>query len=179
MNILTISSPPESIGTIFERSGCGAYEIFVKNTSCLPGIDVGRDKRVYIGKSNKFMRRKHLKTGKSGWSTLRRSLGAILKAKLGLKAEPRSTDGNCYNYQFDDAGEEQLTEWMLANLEVTIHEFQDADCEEESVKCQVKVYEKDLIQKHRPPLNLEKGFPQANKIKALRRACADEARGNQ
>jgi hypothetical protein len=68
---------------------------------------------MYVGMSSNLAERDeaHFRTGGSGFSTLRRSLGALLKQELRLSARPRGTGSSAQNYrcyQFDDAGEEQL-----------------------------------------------------------------------
>jgi hypothetical protein len=102
-------------------------------------------------------------------STLRRSLGAILKRSLALQAIPRApgpSESNCHNYCFLADGEARLTEWMVEHLEVGV--FASSKYEQ---------LEKFLTREFRPLLNLQ-GCPNPHRaeIKELRKACADEAR---
>ena len=64
----------------------------------------------------------HFNHSHSGFSTFRRSLGAIPKQTLDLKALPRSSgqsSSNTQNFRFDEAGEVRLTEWMREKLRYT------------------------------------------------------------
>ena len=63
----------------------GIYAFYINNTTDLkkfgkPG------QSIYVGMSEKNLNSRdtkmHLKSGQTGWSTLRRSIGAILKIKL-------------------------------------------------------------------------------------------------
>lgn len=129
---------------------------------------------VYIGKSSNLAQRDsdtHFAPGKTGFSTLRRSIGAILKQELALKCRPRGTGTsktNYTNYRFDDAGEARLSDWMIKNLWVGAFAL-DRDS--------LKTYERGLIGLACPPLNLT-GWanPEARSIREMRKACADEAR---
>jgi hypothetical protein len=111
----------------------------------------------------------HFCSTSTGRSTLRRSIGALLRGQLSLKATPRApgpSETNVRNYRFDPDGEARLTDWMCEHLEVGVHasaEYRDLeDC---------------LVQQLRPLLNLTKWpNPRRAEIRRLRRACADEAR---
>lgn len=129
---------------------------------------------IYVGISNDLSRREledHFEAKSSGFSTLRRSLGALLKQDLELVAMPRSAGAsvtNMRNYRFNPDGEKRLSAWMRNSLVVGF--------------CQVNnpvEMESQLIALLCPPLNLT-GWnnPQGPEIKRLRKACADEARGH-
>ena len=74
---------------------------------------------LYVGKAENSIRgrvsKTHLVSDRSGSSTLRRSLGAMLLKQLNLTPQPRS--GNTEdkkrftNYNFDSDGEVKLTNW--------------------------------------------------------------------
>ena len=111
----------------------------------------------------------HLSSDNSGFSTVRRSIGAILKQQLVLTACPRGrgkSATNFTNYCFDPQGEARLSDWMQTNLKISVH----ADGNYAAV-------ERNLISGLKPILNLT-GWPNPNRreIAALRKACADEAR---
>lgn len=144
-----------------------------------PGVGLGPISNpaggaVYIGRSSNLAQREfdtHFAAGKTGFSTLRRSLGAILKQELGLRSRPRGTGTsktNYTNYRFDDAGEGRLSNWIVENLRVGTHVL-DLDS--------LKTNEGALIALACPPLNLT-GWanPESQFIRELRKACADEAR---
>jgi hypothetical protein len=81
---------------------------------------------VDIGKSANLAQRvidTHFGSGKTGSSTARRSLGAILKQQLRLTAIPRGRglkDRDFTNYRFDAAGEDRLSDWMRGNLMIAV-----------------------------------------------------------
>ena len=113
----------------------------------------------------------HLQTNSTGQSTLRRSLGAILKTQLHLRAVHRGngTSASDYsNYRFDNNSEQELTNWMLNNLEIS---FQ--------VETNPDLAEKELIIDAEPILNLNSWKnPDSIKIREMRKLCSNEARAN-
>lgn len=153
-------------------ASAGVYAVFLRDAATLPGIRAGIDGLVYIGTSSNLAQRKfdtHFQSGKSGFSTLRRTLGALLVDDLALRPQPRGTgasDTNYRNYRFDDAGEHRLTDWMHTNLEVAVRPV-----------AHPSDVETRLIGHARPPLNLT-GWPNpdAPAIKSARRACVEAAR---
>ena len=155
-------------------SKCGVYGAFLKAPEDLKGFSKNTDGLIYIGSSSDLREREfehHLNSENTGFSTLRRSIGAIFKEDFGLKAIPRSSGPsktNVRNYKFLPEGEEKLTNWMTDNLGVGI--------------CPLGNYEsieKCLISFLMPSLNLT-GWdsPYRKEIKALRKKCVDEARTN-
>jgi hypothetical protein len=80
------------------------------------------DRPLYIGQSDKNSLRRevqlHFKTGKTGNSGLRRSLAALLRDKLGLRAQPRnlSKPERFSNFSLHPHGDALLTEWMYDRL---------------------------------------------------------------
>lgn len=150
--------------------GMGVYAYFLRKPDTLPGITTDESGILYVGMTEDGLdARNHVNHKHSGFSTLRRSLGAILKEDLNLRALPRSSGASKSNvrcYRFDEKGEAALTEWMRSNLLVAQAE----------VDGHVAAAEHELIIKLQPPLNL-KGWPnpQAPNVKALRSACVREA----
>lgn len=150
----------------------GVYGIFLNQGAGVPGIAQPRGEPIYVGTSGNLAQREfdtHFAAGQSGFSTLRRSLGALLLDQLGLRPRPRGTGSSrtdFQNYRFDDVGEQGLSEWMTMNLLVGIHAASDP-----------ATIEKELIHLARPPLNLTHWTnPDAPAIKAARKACAERAR---
>jgi hypothetical protein len=150
----------------------GVYACFLDHPSALPSLpDQGADP-LYVGVSSDLAEREfdtHFRSGQSGFSTLRRSLGALLRNELRLRAQPRGTGGSDSNYRcyrFDDVGEDRLTAWMREHLQVGVQEWAEP-----------VAIEKDLIELAQPSLNLI-GWPNphAAEIKALRKGCVEEAR---
>ena len=158
----------------FNRPGMGLYKIYAADRANLPGIELPSNRLVYIGKSLEFRTRRHFQSGATGSSTLRRSIGAILKSELDLRAVPRGrgqTDRDCINYKFNVACEERLSEWMRSNLEVEFHPVDPGTPERG-----IEDLEIEMINREHPLLNLWKGNPYKEMIKELRKICADEAR---
>lgn len=151
-------------------SSAGAYAILLAHPDSLPTVLPGREGLLYVGMTDQGLdARNHFQHAHSGFSTLRRSLGALLKEVLGLKAIPRgpgSSKTNVRNYRFTDEGERTLTDWMNRNLLLT----------QVAVDADLSAFEDDLIALLEPPLNL-KGWPnpQRDMVKRLRAACAADA----
>ena len=146
---------------------------------CLVDPNVLRDIRgdfkfLYIGMTKSSLRKRNHKEHKnSGFSTFRRSLGALLKEELDLSAIPRGkgrSEKDVTNFHFAGDGEERLTTWMKNNLKYGFFEV---------VKADVRKQEHKLITDYHPPLNLqglsEDQNPHKASIMNLRRKCRDEA----
>ncbi|MDP3263355.1 MAG: hypothetical protein U1E06_11955 [Tabrizicola sp.] len=85
---------------VAENSSSGIYALFLESGS-LRGIEPSADGLLYIGKTGSSLTaRNHFLHPSSGFSTLRRSLGAILKADLDLTAIPRSPASNRSHFKF-------------------------------------------------------------------------------
>jgi hypothetical protein len=150
----------------------GCYILSVRPEACRELGDelVGPSCVLYVGKAGDSIESRvqgaHMISGRSGISTLRRSLGALLREALEMRPVPRSTNpGDVHrfqNYAFDMDGEQRLSAWILQNvLAAGITSSSPADTEHE------------LIRELQPPLNLT-GWnnPQRNRIKAARAVCA-------
>lgn len=153
----------------------GLYAIFLREESEIPGIASRPRGIVYIGKSANLGQREfdtHFADGGTGVSTLRRSLGALLREELNLAAAaPIAAESapNAKHFGFDTAGEKRLTAWMIENLEVG---FCPAAPE------RIEEIEKDLIAELEPVFNLTGwDHPNRGEIERLRKVCADEAAG--
>ncbi len=150
----------------------GVYGFFLTEESKLRGVGKVAGP-LYIGTTGNLAQREfdtHFASGQTGFSTLRRSLGALLKEELDLVPIPRGTGTsrtNFTNYRFGEDGEERLSDWMTRNLVVAVAPLSEPD-----------QAEKELIALACPPLNLT-GWsnPDASAIKAARKECADIARG--
>jgi hypothetical protein len=150
----------------------GVYALFLSSPAALPSFRVHEVEPLYLGVSANLAEREfdtHFHSGHTGSSTVRRSLGAILKDALDLTARPRGqgrSEQSFRRYRFDPDGEERLTRWMTETLEVSVQPAPD-----------YAALEKALIRFACPVLNLT-GWPNPYRaeIKALRKKCADEAR---
>ena len=151
-------------------AGPGVYALFGRQADCLlREIVLSESRLLYVGESGDLRERNHFATLHSGFSSLRRSLGAILKVRLGLTAIPRasgSSTSNTRNFRFAGNGERRLSEWMMKNLDYAVFPFSG----------DTKELEARLIKAYGPPLNL-KGWqnPQAMAIRRLRGLCREEA----
>jgi hypothetical protein len=160
------------VGQVRAPHAPGVYAWFLDTPAALPAFPHEPADAIYVGIASDLARRgeeNHFRTGASGFSTLRRSLGALLKDELRLRAQPRSagkSEQNYRCYRFDDAGERRLTDWMNNHLRIGVAEHPDP-----------KLIEVTLIGIARPPLNLT-GWPNphAHALRAARKRCADEAR---
>ena len=165
-----LSSNRDCARNIPEYLGSGVYAVFAKDVNHLPSITLPLNGVIYIGKSKTLELRNHFIAKHSGFSTLRRSIGAILKIKLNLSAEPRSkgcSKTNYINFRFSGEGENHLTEWMQSNLEYSIFTFDGG----------LASLESNLIVENEPPLNLtEYANPQKHYVQHLRKLCREEAR---
>lgn len=153
----------------------GVYAVFLENRAALPGVATDQTGLLYIGMTtDPTGERDHFGHVHSGFSSPRRSLGALLKEQLRLRAIPRSlgaSPSNWTNYRFSDDGEAALTLWMRANLSVSHVPLDQARADIERVEKQLIVYLK-------PPLNLKNnpGASSRNLLESLRKACREEAR---
>ncbi|RJO60958.1 hypothetical protein C4544_04095 [candidate division WS5 bacterium] len=153
----------------------GIYALFLKKGSDLKEYSVTGDGLIYIGSTDNLSERaqeNHFNSDSTGFSTIRRTLGAIMKEDFDLKTIPRSpgpSETNYKNYKFIAVGEKLLTDWMRNNLEIGYCPiFEDYE----------KI-EKKMLKFLCPILNL-KGCdnPYKKQIMALRKICSEEAKRN-
>ncbi|MFH1731199.1 MAG: GIY-YIG nuclease family protein [Planctomycetota bacterium] len=153
----------------------GIYAVFATRRTDLGDFPAPAGEVLYIGSTGDLHGRElsnHCCSKGTGFSTLRRSLGAILKTRLRLTARHRGTGkskADFYNYRFQDVGEKRLTEWMSDNLKIGVLPLAAEELDE---------LEKELIHQEIPVLNLKgnEGSPYKERIEKLRKKCSDEAR---
>jgi hypothetical protein len=151
----------------------GVYALFLREDLLTCGLVPSGDCCIYIGISVNLAQRlfkNHFATDNTGSSTVRRSLGALLKKRMQLKAMARSggiSETNFRNFRFDLEGEKRLTKWMRKNLEIGFCVVEDS----------IGEMERGLLSELNPVLNL-KGCrsPLRQIIIELRKACVAEAR---
>jgi hypothetical protein len=130
---------------------------------------------LYVGKAERSLVGRdlhtHFATGKTGSSILRRTLAALLREPLELRAVPRNLarpDGSA-NYSLESSGDARLTEWMHARLRLSVWVRPDGAILDEA--------ETAVLNALRLPLNLAKmGSLGDRRVKAARAAMAEEAR---
>lgn len=149
----------------------GLYAIRLISPGLLAPFIEGEGGLIYVGMSSDLAAREfdmHFSSTNTGFSTVRRSIGAILREPLRLTARQRGTGlarSNFANYRFNPEGEERLTAWMRENLRVRIFRTRNYE-----------MLERALLPRLRPLLNLGGWNPHNAAIRRLRKVCADEAR---
>lgn len=151
-------------------SSSGLYAPYLTDPAALSLMKSTPSGLLYVGMTGSSLAgRNHFVHKDSSSSSLRRSLGAILKYELNLQAIPRvsgETDTDMSHYQFVQPGEQRLTDWMNEHLTYGFAVLHNG----------IKDIEKELIAFFQPPLNLtDWPNPQKPKLRALRKACCDEA----
>lgn len=152
----------------------GIYALsFIGKFFPLDGCILPEHKIIYIGKTESSQQSRdantHFKSGKTGSSTVRKSIGALLSQSEEIIPIIRSlTDiekGRRSHYKFDETSEEKVTQWMLDNLAVSFYEYPAS-------KQEINELETDLITLLKPVLNIDSKNstnPELARIKALRK----------
>ncbi len=130
---------------------------------------------LYVGKAEDSLAardvRTHFETGKTGSSTLRRSLAALLADQLDLVAMPRNParPGYFSNYGLEPEGDARLTVWMRAHLTLAVWPAPAGTL--------LAMVEGAAITKLSPPLNLAGVMtPWSSTVSAARARMAAAAR---
>lgn len=161
-------------------SNPGIYAVgFTGNIFPFPAGEhiVNRDDIIYIGKTEKSQRSRdaetHFRSGRTGSSTLRRSLGAILRRQLNLRPIPRSySEKRMRDYKFIEESEKKLTDWMVNNLSLSFVEILDG-------KRKLRAIERSVINDILPILNIQGSpslDPHVSMLKELRAKCKQIAK---
>ncbi len=129
---------------------------------------------LYVGKAEKSLNGRdvgtHFATGKTGSSTVRRSLAALLSNQLELVAVPRNLtrpDGSA-NFALEDAGDMRLSAWMDQRLTLATWVVPDGWILDE--------IETAVVARLRPPLNLDKVGEPRERLRRARKAMAVASR---
>jgi len=130
---------------------------------------------LYVGKAERSLVgrdvRTHFVTGKTGWSTVRRTLAGLLATHLELHAQPRTPSAPGYFDRFglDAAGDARLTAWMVEHLRLAVWPSPPG--------ADLGVVETAVLIALVPPLNLSKvRSPWRGQVTAGRNTLASEAR---
>jgi hypothetical protein len=154
----------------------GIYAFFFDGLAFpLKGYSPVEGEIIYIGKTESSEEsrslRTHFSSGKTGSSTVRRTIGALLRDKLNLIPIPRSNGSLAHsNFKFDEHSEDRLTKWMKDNLALGFYPYPRTAGEIES-------FEKSLIATVAPILNLRDNphNPYLKIIKSERKIAAQFA----
>jgi hypothetical protein len=136
---------------------------------------------LYIGKAEDSIAKRiptqHFKTGKTGWSTARRTFAALLGFRSCLRPTKMKAPTSkqlrilIANYGVVPADEAKLTEWMMSNLLIRAAASRWTPLE---------ALENELMLRLRPPLNLFKANwsnPWRDRIERARSMMRENARG--
>jgi hypothetical protein len=159
----------------------GIYALFYTGQRFPFFNEVPRYEIIYIGKteSSQLSRdaRTHFTSGKTGSSTVRKSIGSLLYSTEKLNPIPRNEidykKGRFSQFKFDEQSEEKITQWMKNNLAISFYEFPKS-------KQDIDDLETDIIMNLTPILNIEKNPRNIyrNQLKNLRKICALKACNN-
>ncbi len=129
---------------------------------------------LYVGKAERSLNGRdvgtHFAAGKTGSSTVRRSLAALLVVELNLVAVPRNVaePDKSANFALDTASEARLREWMQQRLSLAIWS--------KSENTVLNEIESAVLRRLRPPLNLNKVGEPRLRLRQARKRVADAAR---
>lgn len=161
----------------------GIYAIFFLGDQFpLENFEIPKNRIIYIGKTESSQQSRdantHFKSGKTGSSTVRKSVGALLSQSEEIISVIRSLSDvekrRKSHYKFDDASEEKVTKWMMDNLAVSFYEYPKS-------KEEINNLETDLISVLKPVLNIDsKNTENSHKetIKELRKRLGIIAHSN-
>lgn len=160
----------------------GLYAIYGAPTTWTElGIDYEGDAPLYLGKAERDLAARELKTHfasdpdkppETGRSTVRRSFAALLREPLALTAVPRNQDKPGYydKYGIDGDGDRRLTAWMQAHLQIAVWPSPPG------MKVQVlRDIETTLLASMSPPINIQGVSVPLPRLKALRSIMREEA----
>lgn len=162
--------------TIFSNEP-GIYAIsYIGKSFPIFTANIKKESIIYIGKTESSQAKRdqktHFATGKTGTSTLRRTIGAILCRQESLKPIPKKSisDDKPSDFKFNLDSEEKITKWMEKNLALSFYPYPKSHSEIEELETRI-------IQEIKPALNLQKNKknPLNKDIKTLRKKCASIA----
>lgn len=132
------------------------------------------DRPLYVGKAERSLASRdvntHFGTGKTGSSTVRRTLAGLLATDLRLTACPRNVEKPSHfaNYGLELEGDARLTAWMVDNLRLATWASGNEDT--------LDLIETAVLRHLVPPLNVAKvTTPWRAQVKLARRQMATQA----
>lgn len=161
----------------------GLYAFALQKDSSLKKFGNGLQV-IYVGKAEDSLKKRDLETHfqneKTGQSTLRRSIGAILKTEFNAFSFSRNgtlNKPNIDNYKFNKKAEGGLSEWMKGNLVIGYWLYDSA-----LEKIPLRTIEEKLTLLLKPTLDLDIRTRRFNllapELIALRQICKNEAMYN-
>jgi len=154
----------------------GIYAFFfIGNDFPILGKSVSKHQIIYIGKTESSQENRdaktHFSTGKTGSSTVRKSIGSLLFEKEKLKPIPRNdidySKGRFSHFKFDKRSEEIITSWMEENLSLAFFEYPKSKAEIEKLENEIINLTKPVLNISKNPLNSFNGV-----LQNLRKKCA-------
>ncbi len=157
----------------------GIYAVFFFGEHFpIENIKPAPDEVIYLGKTESSQEKRdaktHFKSGKTGSSTLRKTIGSLLRNKYNLKPIVRNNSDvlkrRFSHFKFDNDSEEIITEWMKNNLALSFYEYPESTSK-------IETLETTLIQELIPLLNIDKNpsNPHLNLLKQIRKESAQIA----
>jgi hypothetical protein len=133
------------------------------------------DRPLYVGRAEDSLLsrdiRTHFGNGRTGQSTVRRSVAALLRETLDLRGIPRNPQKPGYfsNYGLSPENDRKVTKWMLEHLLLGVWAPASITT--------LRLVEVGVIQRLEPPLNLTGATTNwTSQIRVARKAMAEEAR---
>lgn len=125
----------------------GIYAIFFIGENFPLFKEIKNNQLIYIGKTESSQLKRdsktHFSSGKTGSSTVRKSIGSILLKSENLNPIPRNDidykKRRFSHFKFDHLSEEKITNWMKTNLAISFYEFPKS-------KSEIAKLETDIIQ---------------------------------
>lgn len=162
------------------KSGIYAF-FFIGDEFPYFGDKVTKHHIIYIGKTEYSQKKRdektHFATGATGSSTVRKSIGSLLRTKNNLIPIPRNNldyqKRRFSHFKFDTRSEEIITEWMINNLALAFYEYSGS-------RKEIKYLEAELINTLVPVLNISKNPKSSFRkfLQQLRKECAKIALSN-
>jgi hypothetical protein len=164
----------EAVELVARSAGLYAFYGDDRSWSDLSQTRAFEDQPIYVGKAERSLNGRdvgtHFATGKTGSSTVRRSLAALLMEDLDLTPVPRNLikpDGSA-NFALDAAGDARLSAWMDEHLLLATWVS--------PVGVVLDEVETAVVRRLRPPLNLDKVGEPRTELREARKRMATMAR---
>ena len=164
----------EAVELVAKRPGLYAFYGDVRAWSDLRLSPAFDNQPLYVGKAERSLNGRdvgtHFATGKTGSSTVRRSLAALLTDRLDLVAVPRNLakPTGSANFGLDSPSDARLSDWTERRLLLATW-IKPGDVTLDDVETAV-------MRQLRPPLNLDKVGESRARLRDARKRMADIAR---